>query len=110
MDTLSLIVSILLVVFLITDIAAAYLLTKTSAKVHYSLIALNERAFVATVQAISASGLALLGMNRIFNWHIGEPLVLIILSASLLLQATPSIVWLFLYFRNKFNASGHIED
>lgn len=104
MDTFTFVVSILITLFVISDVAAAYLLLTTAAKSAYSLVALNERAFVATVQATSGTLLGILGANRIFDWHMHEVPVLLILSAAILLQAMPSLVWLWLFFRNKFGS------
>lgn len=110
MDTFRLIVSILLLFFFITDVAAAYLLTKTTARANYSLVALNERAFVATIQSASAFLLAALGANRIFGWNFSDEVALIAISAALLLQAVPSIVWLYLFLRHKFDRAGRIKE
>lgn len=108
MDMFQSIVSLLLTVFVITDISAAYLLTHTAARSNYSLTALNERAFVSVVQAISGSMLGLLGANRIIGLHFPTEVVLVVLSTAVLLQASPAVAWLWLYFRHKFEKG--IED
>ena len=102
MDTFYAIISALLIFFVITDVSAAYLLLRGAVDTHYSLVALNERAVVATLQASSAAILGLLGANRLFGWHWTPEIALVMLVAALLLQAIPSIVWLLLYFKHKF--------
>lgn len=102
MDTFTTVVSFLLTIFVTTDLAAAYLLLRTSASADYQLIALNERAFVASVQAVSGSLLGILGANRIIPLHFGGDWVLVILSTAVLLQAVPAIIWLSLYFLHRF--------
>ena len=106
MDTFSFIISVMLVVFIATDLLAAALLFRGAARSSYSIIALNERALVATLQATSGLLLGILGANRIFEWHLPVEVVLVMLSVAVLLQALPSIVWLGLYFRHKFNNRG----
>lgn len=103
MDEFRYFISILLIFFVFTDIAAAVLLFTKAVQSHYSLIALNERAGVAVLQAISASLLGVLGANRIFDWHLSEEVVLITISTALILQAIPSIMWLALYLGHKFD-------
>ena len=102
MDAFTYIISALLVFFVITDITAAWLLFRGATKASYSLIALNERAVVASLQATSGIILGILGANRILNWSLSEPFVLISLSVAMLLQAMPSLIWLILYFKKKF--------
>ena len=104
MDTFTFIVSALLVFFVATDLLAAFLLFRGAAKSDYSIIALNERAIVATLQAASGVLLGVLGANRIFGWHIPAELALVLISAAVVLQAMPSVVWLWLYFKHKFGA------
>lgn len=110
MDTFTFVVSVLLTFFVITDIAAAFLLFTKAVQSHYSLIALNERAGVAIIQAVSASFLGILGANRILDWHLSEPLVLVLLSTALIIQAMPSVIWLFLYFGHRFDMREDSEE
>lgn len=102
MDAFTYFISALLIAFVSTDISAAWLLLRGAAKASYSLVALNERATVAALQATSGALLGLLGANRILEWHMHEAPVLIMLSLAMLLQAMPSIIWLSLYFKHKF--------
>jgi hypothetical protein len=110
MDLFETVISILLMAFIITDISAAYLLVRGAARSSYSILALNERAFVASVQGVSATMLGMLGANRIFGWHWSSEFALFVLSVAILIQASPSIIWLWLYLTNRFNSDGGVKE
>lgn len=108
METFELIISAILMLVVGVDLSVAYLLARGAVRSNYSILALNERAFVALSQATSGLLLAFLGANRIFGWHIDNALALVVLSLALLVQATPGFVWLTLYLSHKFGAG--VED
>ena len=109
MDTFSFIVSVLLIIFLVFHVWATALIGAEAKRSRWKYPALNERFFTGVVQTISAFGLAVLGANRILDWHMAEPLVLLILSGSLLIKVAPSLLWVFLYYTDGFTDEGHVR-
>lgn len=109
MDTFSLIISAILMLVVLVDVSVAFLLARGAVRSNYSILALNERAFVALSQATSGFMLGILGANRIFGWHLPNDVVLVILSFALIIQATPGFVWLALYLGHKFKTNGNGE-
>lgn len=106
METITIFISLFLMIVVIFDLTASFLLIKGATETDYSITALNERAFVAANQGAAALLLAILGANRIFDWHLPEVVVLLILSAALMIGSLPSMVWLFLYFTGRFRGKG----
>lgn len=109
MDTFEQIISLILIGVVVTDLSAAWLLLRGAVRSDYSIIALNERAFVAVTQGVSGIVLASLGVNRLLNYHWPVELVLVLLSFALVLQALPGFVWVVLYLFGKFAPSGVID-
>ncbi len=110
MDTFEQIVSLILVGVVATDLAAAFLLLRGAVRSDYSIVALNERAFVALSQAISGVTLAALGVNRLLGFHWSVELVLVLLSTALIIQALPGFIWVMLYLFGKFGPSGQVAN
>ena len=102
MENFQLVISLILMLVVVVDVLVAFLLARGAVRSNYSILALNERAFVALSQALSGSMLGILGANRIFGWHLDNAIVLVVLSLALLIQATPGFVWLGLYLSHKF--------
>lgn len=105
MEEIRTIVSIILMLVVTVDLTVAYLLIRGAVRSNYSILALNERAFVALSQAASGIMLGILGANRIFGWQFNDLTVLVILSIALIIQATPGFVWLALFLSHKFRSN-----
>jgi hypothetical protein len=110
MDLFEQIISLILIGVVATDLAAAFLLLRGAARSDYSIVALNERAFVALTQAVSGVILALLGVNRLLGWHWSTEVALVMLSVALVTQALPGFVWVSLYLFGKFGPRGQIAN
>ena len=110
MDFFEHVVSLILIGVVVTDLAAAFLLLRGAVRSDYSIVALNERAFVALTQAISGITLASLGVNRLLGLHWDVAVVLAMLSFALIIQALPGFIWVMLYLLGKFGPSGTIAD
>lgn len=95
-------VAIFLLFAPLSDWTATYILFRASKKVEHESIALMERAKIATILAIVTTLNSILAMNRLFNWHLPEVVVLSILSTALVLVSVPNLYWLSLYLRNRF--------
>ena len=102
MENFEFAISLILMLVVTVDVAVAYLLARGAVKSNYSILALNERAFVALSQATSGIMLGVLGANRIFSLNLPNEVVLVVLSLALIIQATPGFVWLTLYLTHKF--------
>lgn len=101
-EAFTFIVSLLLIMFVVIDLAVAYLLTKSKRASRGIYPALNERTLIAQTSLLSGVLLATLGVNRIMELGFTSPMVLVILSIALVIKSTPSIIWLFYLTRGKF--------
>lgn len=110
MDAFLTVVSLLLVLFLFIHVWATTLMGRVTTESKFKYPALNERFFTGVIQTTSSLGFAALGANRIFDWHLSEPTVLIILVISLLIKVTPSMYWLYLYYTDGFHIDGSHKE
>lgn len=103
------IVSVWLMGAFLVHVTAAYMLTKAATGSQYRINALNERAVVATKDAGTGFLLAVLGANRIFDWHLNESVVLSLLSLALMIGVIPSALWIYMFLTNRFGYHGEIK-
>lgn len=63
---------------------------------------LAERALVAIRDWLVASLVAIVALNRIFEWHLPSLVVVLLLGGGMLLVSLPSAWWLYMYQRGAF--------
>ena len=92
----------LFIALCVLDWWSAVILIRAALRLRY--LALEERAGTATILAIVASGVAVLGVERISGVNFGQALNVVILVAVLGGLSVPSVLWLIAYFRGEFDA------
>jgi hypothetical protein len=110
METFLTIISAWLFIAFAVHAAAAYFLLKASKGSEFRINALNERGLVALVATVKGAALASLGGNRIFGWGWNDEIVVLILAGALAVGVLPSVIWLWMYFTNRFGEHGEITN
>jgi hypothetical protein len=109
MDTFLVLVSAILVGFTFANFFASVILIGFARKAKWKLPALNERAITTGIKTVGTFLLGVLGANRIFDWHMSEPLVLSLLSVAVILHSLPPVIWLWYYKTGRFSQSENFQ-
>lgn len=114
MDLFEFVVSVILVVFFAINVFSLRKIYGFARDAKFQLPALNERAITTGIKTVGTGLMAILGMNRILEWHWSVVPVLIILSIAVVLHTLPPIIWLWYLYTGRFRSSpefkGEDED
>lgn len=102
MGAFEVVISAILIFFMISNVWITRIIRGFAVDSDWRYPALNERYYSSTLKTFGNVLLGVLGMNRIFDWHMPPEAALVVLSVAILLHSLPPYIWVWYLKTGRF--------